>query len=240
MSRSDTVSQAVQRETVAAAQSMTGYGRGSRRGSLAAVTVDVRSTNHRYLEIDARLPNGLSGFQERIVELFREHLRRGRIEVNVAVRADRANRWVVRFDEQLLQRYHEALVALKGRFAVKGAITLEHLLALPQAMTVAEEKVQGDHLWEMVQHAARTALKELVQARRREGARLIVDLRRQLRAIERRALSGSDAGCAIASASSPVPARLGRGPSWNNRPRRWRRIRMCTKSWCVWKVTLRI
>ena len=167
--------------------SMTGFGRGTAQAAFGAVTVELRSTNHRYLEIEPRLPNGLSALEGPLAELLREHVRRGRVEMQVSVRADRGHRHRVSFDEELVQRYHGALLALKGRFGLKGPITLEHLLSLPQALTITEERVPIERLSEAVRQAARAAALDLVRTRRREGRKLLADIRRQLRDIERHA-----------------------------------------------------
>ena len=164
-------------------QSMTGYGRAMRQGALGTITVELRSTNHRYLEIDQRLPNGLTALQGRLAELFRDTLCRGRIEAVVGIQSPRWHKQQVVFDEQLLQRYLDVLTALKGRFGLKGSITLDHLLALPQALTVTEERLPADQLWEAIRHTARAAIRELVRSRAREGAKLTADLRRQLATI---------------------------------------------------------
>jgi uncharacterized protein (TIGR00255 family) len=162
---------------------MTGYGRSSRQTELGLVTVEMRSTNHRYLELDVRLPNGLSALEERVAALLRGAVRRGRVEATVGVHAPRWSARRIAFDEQLLAQYYAALVQLKGRFGLKGSVTLEQLLGLPQAVTVSEERVPAERLWEAVRRAATDALEELVRARRREGAKLTADLRRQLQAI---------------------------------------------------------
>ena len=57
-----------------AIHSMTGYGRATRRTSHGSISVELRSTNHRYLEIDQRLPTGLGGLQERVAGLIRDHV----------------------------------------------------------------------------------------------------------------------------------------------------------------------
>ena len=162
---------------------MTGYGRATKRTATGAVTVELRSTNHRYLEVESRLPNGLTALQGRLTELIRGTIRRGRIEVSVGIQSDQSDRRRVTFDEPLLQRYHGALVELKGRFGLKGAVTLDHLLALPQAVSIAEERIPAERLWESLRQAATEAVRELVRARQREGATLAADLRRQLQAI---------------------------------------------------------
>jgi uncharacterized protein (TIGR00255 family) len=163
---------------------MTGYGRATVQSPVGRITVELRSTNHRYLEIEARLPNGLAVLQGRLTELLRAHLRRGRVEVALAVQANRADRRRVTFDEPLLRRYHEALVELKARFGVKGAVTLDHLLALPQALTVSEDRLPAERLWDALRRAVELAARELIRARQREGAKLTADVRRQLQAIE--------------------------------------------------------
>jgi len=164
--------------------SMTGYGRASRRAEAGNVTVELRSTNHRYLEVDQRLPNGLTAIQGRLTELIQKRLRRGRIEALVFVQALQSDRRRVTFDEPLLARYYDALVSLKGRFGLKGHVSLDQLLALPQAVTVAEERLPTEQLWEPIRQTAEAALTALVRTRQREGARLVADLRRQIQLVE--------------------------------------------------------
>lgn len=164
---------------------MTGYGRATTRSPLGTITVELRSTNHRFLELEPRLPQGCTALQGRLTELVRQHLRRGRVEIVVLTQAGRWNHQIVTLNEPLLERYHAALTSLKGRFGLKGPITLEHLLSLPQAITVIEERPPVERSWEPIRQAAQHALRELVRSRQREGAVLVADVRAQLAAIER-------------------------------------------------------
>ena len=166
-------------------QSMTGYGRAMTQTGAGRVTVELRSTNHRFLEIDQRLPNGLVALQGRIAELVRANVKRGRVEAAIIFRPHRSRQARVMFDEHLLQRYHHALVGLKHRFGLKGEVTLDQLLGLPQAVTVTEEQLQPEQLWDLIRRTTLTAVRELVRARTREGGKLVSDLKRQLQAIER-------------------------------------------------------
>ena len=171
-------------ERTGAVHSMTGYGRAQQRGAHGVVVVELRSTNHRYLEIDARMPNGLAALQARVADVVREGVRRGRIEVTVALQESPRDRRRVAFDEELLDRYHAALVSLKSRFGLKGPLTLDHLLALPHAVSVSEARPPADQWLGTIEAAVRAAVKDLERARRREGATLIADIRRQMRFIE--------------------------------------------------------
>ena len=166
-------------------QSMTGYGRATRQTEAGRISVELRSTNHRYLEIDHRLPNGLTALQGRLTELMRGRLRRGRVESTVVVQPDRQDQQRVAFDARLLERYYTALQEIKGRFGLKGPVTLDHLLALPQAVSVTEERVPMERLWDPIRRTAEAATQELVRARVREGGKLVADLREQLQSIER-------------------------------------------------------
>jgi len=170
-----------QRGTV---HSMTGYGRASARVDGGAIAVELRSTNHRYLEIDARLPGHLASLQGRVAEAIRAHVRRGRVEAFVTVQLDQWQQRRVVFDEPLLARYHDALLELKARFGLKGPVTLEQLLSLPQAITVSEERMPTERLWGPIGRTVESAARELARSRQREGAKLAADLRRQTRMIE--------------------------------------------------------
>jgi uncharacterized protein (TIGR00255 family) len=170
-----------------AIHSMTGYGRTVRHAPIGTVTIELRSTNHRYLEIDQRLQSGLTSLQGRLAELVRGQLRRGRIEMSVAVQLHRLDQRRVTFDEKLLRHYHDALVDIRDRFGLKTSITLEHLLSLPQALVIADEQMPVERVQDPVLAAAQVALRELVRSRRREGGKLAADLRRQLQSIEQHA-----------------------------------------------------
>ncbi len=166
-------------------QSMTGYGRASRRGPTGTASVELRSTNHRYLEVDQRLSNGLSAIQGQIAEVVRQNLKRGRVEVSVAVHSERGGRRKPVFDEELASRYHALLLQLQGRVGLRGPITLDHLLALPHLVTVSEESVPVEEMAATVHEAVEAAVRDLVNRRRREGQRLLKDLRSQIASIER-------------------------------------------------------
>ena len=169
----------------AAAQSMTGYGRAAKRAGTGSVTIELRSTNHRYLEVDQRWPNGFTALQGRMLEVFRGHMRRGRIEAVVFVQSDRGDQRRVTFDESLVSRYHAALVELQGRFGLKGGVTLDHLLALPQVVTVAQAPPPTEALWGLIRQTAEAAVKDLVRTRQREGAKLAADVRMHIQDISR-------------------------------------------------------
>ena len=158
-------------------QSMTGYSRAMRRLQNGTVTVELRSTNHRYLEVSQRPSERAAGFDGRIAQLVRSHLQRGRIEVSVTTQIPRgASRQVV-LDPALAKAYYERLLELQTRFGLKGSVTLDHLLRLPNVVSVTDEQGPSQDLWPSVRTVLLEGLRELLSMRRREGRRLVADLR---------------------------------------------------------------
>ena len=169
-----------------ALQSMTGYGRVTRHLPQGTVTVELRSTNHRFLDIGARLPDGLSQFDSELAPLLRAQLKRGRVDATVSVQLAGGNARRVLLDETLAKAYHAQLVGLARRFGLKGQVSLEHLLSLPQLMTVAENPAQRQAIWAQVKRTMQEALRQLSARRKAEGRRLAKDVRGNLQMIRAR------------------------------------------------------
>ncbi len=165
---------------------MTGYSRVSQPTPHGTVTVEIRSTNHRFLEVEQRVPDGLAGFEGELAQVIRKHVRRGRVDVTVTLQpTKRATRRLL-FDEQLAQTYYESLVELKSRFGLRGEITLDQLLSHPNLLNVKDERAKPHELWPAIRQGAQAALRELLTMRRTEGERLVRDIRAQAQLIAKR------------------------------------------------------
>ena len=164
---------------------MTGFARVSAPAPQGSVTVELRSINHRFLELETRLPEGLTGLEGDVAQAVKQHIRRGRVEATVSVQTARAHTRRHVIDEALAQACYESLLELKGRFGLKGAITLEHVLAHPRIFSAPDHRTRHDEAWPSARRALQQALRALVAARQREGARLAADIRTQVRTIER-------------------------------------------------------
>ena len=167
-------------------QSMTGYSRVMRHCAQGLVTAELRSTNHRYLELSYRLPEGLSAFEGAIAQLLRAHVKRGRIDVSVTVKLARGSTRRLVVDDALAQAYYAQLLELKSRLGLKGPVTLEHLLALPQLVSLSDNHAQRQAIWKDVEQALQAAAQQLLARRRAEGRRMSQDILAQLRAITAR------------------------------------------------------
>lgn len=160
-------------------QSMTGYSRLTRHTPHGTVTVEARSTNHRYLEITQRLPEGCGDAEGQVAQLIRARLARGRVDVTVAVQARRPAARRIACDTALASSYYAALRGLKTRFRFNSPVTMDHLLAMPRLFDVMEDEGQRQAVWPSVRRVIDEAVAGLVAMRRREGQRLLNDLRAQ-------------------------------------------------------------
>jgi uncharacterized protein (TIGR00255 family) len=166
------------------AASMTGFGRAKRESENFAVTVEIKSVNHRFCEISTRMPRQLLVLEDKIKKAILEYVKRGRIDIYISIEGEGLVQRSVQVDWHLLDQYVELLHQAKERYAVSEDISFSHLLSLEDAFTVIEK--QSDHLEleGLIIDAVRAAANELFMMRQIEGKQLIEDIYIQLEAIE--------------------------------------------------------
>ncbi|GEA17020.1 MAG: hypothetical protein PWR22_774 [Moorella sp. (in: firmicutes)] len=174
--------------------SMTGYGRGEARGAGRTVTVEIRAVNQRFLDVVIRLPRLYTALEEKIRQVIKNSLSRGRVEVMVSISEENGEKRPLTVDMGLAMAYYNALKELAQNLAIPADITAEKLLAIPEVVKVAEPEWDEATLWPVVAGALEKAVENLLAMRRAEGQRLQADLeervayvRRQVEAIRERA-----------------------------------------------------
>jgi len=163
---------------------MTGYGLGEVRAQGGRWVVEARSVNHRFLEVNVRLPRGLQALEDRIRAAFAERLLRGRVDVSI-IREDPARRGrAVRVDAELARQYAMALEELRQALNLSDPVPLSVLLSLPDVIRVEEAAEDPEALWAELQPAVEQCADRLLRMREAEGARLAQDLLERLDRIE--------------------------------------------------------
>ncbi len=164
-------------------RSMTGYGAAEPSADGGRWWVEVRSTNHRFLEVVVRLPRELGALEDRVRAAVAERVRRGRVEVLVREDSGLRPREAV-VDTALARRYADALERLRRELGLAEPVTLGALLALPEVVRLEETRPDPEATWETLQPVLRRALDRLVDMRAAEGGRLAADLRERLSRLE--------------------------------------------------------
>lgn len=166
-------------------RSMTGFGTASAEGPAARLAVEARSVNHRFSEVQIRLPRDLAPLEERIRAIVQERIRRGRVEV-VVTREDAGRRSrTVRADLDLAAAYARALRDLADAVGAAGEITVAQVAALPDVLRVEDERADPEATWPVLEAAVRGAVDGLVAMRAAEGERLAADLLARVDRLER-------------------------------------------------------
>jgi uncharacterized protein (TIGR00255 family) len=158
--------------------SMTGFGRADRHGGDVSISVEVRSVNHRFLDVHTRCPARYLSWEPRVRSMARDVLRRGKVDVYVNVReAGRAGARLS-VNRDLLRAFLDEAARIREEFGVGGEVTLRDLFAVPDLFHVAPEgEDPAEALWPEAEGAVRAALAMLVEVRRGEGERLKAVLR---------------------------------------------------------------
>jgi uncharacterized protein (TIGR00255 family) len=162
-------------------KSMTGFAAVSVEDDRASIGVTVRSVNHRYLDVQLRLPQSLGPLETRLRGGVQARVARGRVEVAVAVQMRQEPVLKVSINEVFARALSEALDKARETGLVQGALVPGDLLRLPQALTVREEApeldAQGrDALESAIVKAVNAALDDLDTMRVHEGQLLRADL----------------------------------------------------------------
>ncbi len=162
-------------------RSMTAFGRATVAGEGYELTVELRSVNNRYLDLNFRLPRAWTAQEERIkAALSRMGVSRGKVDISVTVTDTRAasGAAVLEPDLEAARRYVEAARLLCEELNVDHDLTTSRLLTLPGVMVPVKEDTaeDDDTVWEKLSPAVTEAVTAFLATREREGARLAADV----------------------------------------------------------------
>lgn len=162
-------------------KSMTGFASLTHEDERATIGLTIRAVNHRFLDVQLRIPPSLGDLEARIRALLQKRLARGRVELALSVQLRSAAVPIVELNAEFATALSAALDRARERGLVSGALTPGDLLRLPQALTVRERPVEADPALEArlaasVEAAVEQGLADLDAMRTREGEHLCADL----------------------------------------------------------------
>jgi len=178
--------------------SMTGFGRRQGAWQDGLVTVEVRSVNHRFLEIGLRLPKSMGHLEERFKKIVQEHCTRGRIDLTVLLQGGRGGVRTLQLDVGLAKQYHRNLRTLQRTLKLGGSIDIALVAGFRDIIALSDQPVEDPKLAKLVERLGLQALHDLMKMRKKEGALLAGDILGRLATI--RELKGRVAGRAPAIA----------------------------------------
>jgi uncharacterized protein (TIGR00255 family) len=168
---------------------MSGFASLTHEADCATIAVTVRAVNHRFLDLQLRLPQMAPDAEARLRSLLQRRVARGRIELTLSVQTPHTASPMVELNLDLARALASAIERARAEGLVVGELAPGDLLRLPQAVTV-RDAAQPDpaldaRIASSMEAALERALGDLDAMRRREGAQLAADLDRRLEALAR-------------------------------------------------------
>lgn len=165
--------------------SMTGYGRMSVERDGRQLTVELKSVNHRFLDLSFRMPRSFNFLEDSARKLIGEYLSRGHVDLFATYRNTREDSRRVEADQALLAAYMTALDNIAAMTGLRDDRTLSLATRLPDVLTVAEADEDQDALRELMREALAGALEQMQAMREKEGEALKSDISSRIDTLER-------------------------------------------------------
>ena len=164
--------------------SMTGCGSGKVQQDGWEVTVDLKTVNHRFLDISMRLPRNLSFLETTIRDRVSKKIRRGHVDVFLTVKRTDSSAVTVECDTELARLYLDTAVKIAHETGAENDMTVSRLMSMEGVLTVNEREMDEELVMAICAEAAEIAAEQLLQMRSREGAHLKEDLKIHLDAAD--------------------------------------------------------
>lgn len=156
--------------------SMTGFGRGEYKDDNYYFLVECKTINHKYCDINARLPRKISFLEDKIRNLVKDYAKRGRVDLYIKLDLLGSEDVNLKFDETLATQYVNILKQIKDKFDLVDDISVMNVAKFPDVVKSEEKEEDEELLWSMFKKALEEALVKLKEMRSEEGKKLAEDI----------------------------------------------------------------
>ena len=157
-------------------KSMTGFGRCEFTDEKRKFTVELKSVNHRYLDVNIKMPKKLNFFESSIRALLKEYIERGKVDVYITYEDYTEDNYALKYNASLAAQYLNYLNSMAEEFGLENDIRVSNLSRYPDVLVMEEQDVDEKELWDGLEHALRGACEQFVASRIKEGENLKGDL----------------------------------------------------------------
>lgn len=164
--------------------SMTGFGRGEAQVGNKTFSIEVKSVNHRYLDMNIRMPKQFLNFEESMRKLIKEQVRRGKLDVFVNYETLEGARGEVKVDLELAKGYYESLNAIGEHLSITHDVNTLAIGRFPEVISLENKEEDEEVIEEGITAALGQALSQLSAMRKNEGEKTETDLITQLEDME--------------------------------------------------------
>ena len=156
--------------------SMTGFGRGEAEYEGRRYTAEIKTVNHRFLDVNIKMPRGLLKFESRVRSILKEYLERGKVDVFITFYNASPDTSSIHYNRGIASEYLKYLREIAECFGLDDDVRVSTLSRFPDVFTTGEEELDEDQVWKEFEPVLRHALKETAASREKEGEELKKDL----------------------------------------------------------------
>ncbi len=161
-------------------KSMTGFGRCEVSEGERKFTVEMKGVNHRYLDVNIRMPKKLNFFETAIRNLLKQSIQRGKVDIFITYEDLSENQVSLKYNEKLAGEYLDYFSQMEESFSLDNDIRVSTLLRCPEVLTMEEQAVDDEELWNGLKRALEGAASQFVESRTLEGEHLRDDIIKKL------------------------------------------------------------
>ena len=157
-------------------KSMTGFGRCEIQETQRKITVEMKSVNHRYLDVNIKMPKKLNFFEAAIRNELKNYIQRGKVDIFITYEDYTESNICVKYNKELAAEYMEYLKQMAEDFSLDNDVRVSALSRYPEVLSMEEQTVDEEQLWQLLERAIKGAAQGFVETRIREGEHLKDDL----------------------------------------------------------------
>ena len=166
-------------------RSMTSFGRSnSEEAKKRVFTVEMKSVNSRYLDVNIRMPKSIISLEEEIRKMISNSLNRGKVDVFINIKNYNEGAGVPKVDINLAQGYLQCLKEIEEKLNIKNDISVMQIARFPEVITMIEEEDKIDEIWEELKPLISSSLDMMINMREVEGEKLKEDILIKINQIE--------------------------------------------------------
>ena len=164
-------------------KSMTGFGRCEVTEGARKIIVEMKSVNHRYLDVNIKMPKKLNFFETAIRNELKNYIQRGKVDIFISYEDMTETNVCVKYNRDLAAEYMKYLWQMSEDFSLDNDVRVSTLSRYPEVLTMEEQSVDEEELWHLLEKAVRGAAESFVETRVKEGENIRHDLLAKLNAM---------------------------------------------------------
>ena len=157
-------------------KSMTGFGRCELSEGERKVSVEIKTVNHRYLDVAMKMPKKLNFFFFLIRTVLKEYLQRGKVDVFVTYEDLSESNVSLVYNQKVAEQYVKYFRQMEEQFGLENDMKVSVLARCPEVLVMEEQQEDEEEIWQLLEKAVRGACEKVVETRVREGEALRCDL----------------------------------------------------------------